>query len=319
MKHLVILFFSLLVLVACHPAKENPVDVAKEEVPDSQALKLALLPTVDCLPLYYAKNCGLCDSLGLDLEILSYNSLFDCDTAVLGTAADGAISDLVRAVYYKARRRPLSVVLATNGAWGLVSAGSLRVKKMAQLNERLVGLSRFSAADYFCALSLSRADMGYESVLRAQINNLYLRLNMLNETQIEAAVLPEPFLTAARVEGHRVLQDSLFDGQQMGCLVFNNKVLKDNRKREQVKLLVKVYNIAAEILNKEGVRACAPFLTNVQKFSPETVARLRLPKYTPAVLPRQAEVEKAKEFLVKRAAVRNNAAVGDLLVKDFIP
>ena len=69
----------------------------------------------------------------------------------------------------------------------------------------MVGVARYSASDFYSEKELSKAGLKYDDIFRPQVNDIPLRAAMLNETQIEAAVLPEPYATVARVHGHKVL------------------------------------------------------------------------------------------------------------------
>ena len=97
---------------------------------DSDALVLSLTPTVECLPLYYAKQKGIFKTLGLKVCLKTYDSQFDCDTAMLGKTAIGGSSDLLRLYYHAEKGKILSAVSSLNGRWSLVSSGDLRIKKM---------------------------------------------------------------------------------------------------------------------------------------------------------------------------------------------
>ena len=67
--------------------------LAKE---DSAALKIAVMPTLDCLPLYVAREYKwFCDGK-TDIRLKYFTSQIDCDTAILNGRVEGAVSDLVR-------------------------------------------------------------------------------------------------------------------------------------------------------------------------------------------------------------------------------
>ena len=53
--------------------------LAKE---DSAALKIAVMPTLDCLPIYVAADLRLFDTLGVDIRPKLYRAQMDCDEAM---------------------------------------------------------------------------------------------------------------------------------------------------------------------------------------------------------------------------------------------
>ena len=74
-------------------SRMEKIKLAKE---DSAALKIAVMPTLDCLPLFVARQYKwFCDGK-TDIRLKYYSSQIDCDTAILNGRVEGAVSDLVR-------------------------------------------------------------------------------------------------------------------------------------------------------------------------------------------------------------------------------
>ena len=98
MKKLVFFLLAVTLLSGCGQSYEEAkrerhqtrVRLAKE---DSAALKIAVLPTLDCLPLYVAQELGLYDTTLVDVRLKPFTAQMDCDTALMGTTAEGAVTD----------------------------------------------------------------------------------------------------------------------------------------------------------------------------------------------------------------------------------
>ena len=63
---------------------------------DTTVLRVAVMPAMSCLPVYYAERSGLADSLGLEMELLRYQAQMDIDTAIINGHVDVAFTDLIR-------------------------------------------------------------------------------------------------------------------------------------------------------------------------------------------------------------------------------
>ena len=61
------------------------------------ALKIAVMPTMDCLPLYLLKDSLMYDTTKVDIRLKRFTAQMDCDTALVGGSVQGAVTDLVRA------------------------------------------------------------------------------------------------------------------------------------------------------------------------------------------------------------------------------
>ena len=266
-------------------------------VVDSDALVLSLTPTVDCLPFYYAKKAGLFKSLGLKVCLKTYQSQFDCDTAMLGKTAIGGSTDLVRLHYHADKGDVLSAVSSLNGQSALYASGDLRINKISLLEERMIAVARFSASDFFSERALAKVGMDYHSAFRPQVNNYYLRSAMLKNHQIDAAVLPEPFATQARLAGHKELFRTTSKEVQLGCLVFKPSVLAVKDSARLVTRLLEGYNQAVVDLNRKGKPACTDILLKDFKMKPMVVDSLVLPKFQKAKLPTEEAVAASRKFL----------------------
>ena len=70
-------------------------EVTKAEVVDSTALRIAVLPTMDCLPFYVAQKCGLFDSIGVKVNLITFQAAMDADTAFCNNRVDGNVTELL--------------------------------------------------------------------------------------------------------------------------------------------------------------------------------------------------------------------------------
>ena len=74
MKYLTQFFFLLIILVACGTSEEEKKRTSQQErmrlaKEDSAALKIAIVPTIDCMPLLVAKYCRVYDTLAADVRL----------------------------------------------------------------------------------------------------------------------------------------------------------------------------------------------------------------------------------------------------------
>ena len=89
MKNLIILFLGVLLLAACGQSYEETKRLTREQKreaarKDSAALKVAVMPTMDCLPLFVAQHYHLYDTLRGGVRLKYYKAQMDCDTALMG-------------------------------------------------------------------------------------------------------------------------------------------------------------------------------------------------------------------------------------------
>lgn len=275
----------------------DPKELARK---DSLALKIAVMPTMDCLPFFIAKGIGIYDSLRLQVQFKMYKAQMDCDTAFERGRVEGSIGDLIRAAHMLNKKTDLRVVMATNSEWFLVTTKGLRIKKTEQIDQRIIAIARNSVPDYFVDRLLEKENLKNDAVYRPQINDISLRGKMVMSNQLDAGILPEPQATLARLEKNRILVSSNELNINMGCLYFSDKSLKNKDREEQIKLLVKGYNLAVKLLSGHKVIKLDSILSLYYKLDKNVLDSIKTTRYTTASLPAETEVKNAFKWLQQR-------------------
>jgi NitT/TauT family transport system substrate-binding protein len=198
MKKLIPLLLLLGIVCGCHSGQNDTATSQTGKTrQDSLALKVALMPTLDCLPFYYAQRCGLFKELGLDIRLQTFNAQMDCDTAFARRHVDVSYTDLIRAAWMQSKGTGLYVFMQADGHHELLTAKSRRIRQTKHLKERMVAMARHSVTDLLLDTVIGQARLEPSTVYHPQINDIRLRYGMLNNATIDAAFLPEPYASQA--------------------------------------------------------------------------------------------------------------------------
>lgn len=257
---------------------------------DSLALKIAVVPTLDCLPLFVAKERVLYDTARLDLRLRYFTAQMDCDTAVAGRSVEGLVSDLVRTERLKREGTPLQYVSATNANWRLFTNRKARIKKLDQLGDKMVAMTRYSATDYLTDVALQGVKTS-SVVFRIQVNDVFVRQAMLLNNEMDAMWLAEPQATVARLNGHPSIYDGQKKGVKLGVIAFRDDAMKDKRRKVQIDLFEKAYNAACDSLNKYGIPHYYELLHKYYKLDERYVKALPKTRFEHISKPRQKDIE----------------------------
>ena len=172
----------------------------------------------------------------------------------------------------------LTEAIRLENTWRMVTSVTLRIREVAKMRKRTVAIARFSASSECLKQALKSAGLKESDVYQAQINDIVLRQRMLDESQVDAALLPEPYATLAVVgSGHRLVWSA--DTVSRAALCFRSDALKKPRKQQQLKLLKEAYRRAAADLNRRGTHAADSALINRYDLPDEILDTLRLPKF----------------------------------------
>ena len=272
----------LLSLGACQRPSAS-IEVGDRRAPDdSTSLRIACTPTAESLPFYYAVRSGICDSIGLPLRVKTYFAQLDADTALLGRTVDGGVTDHYRAAHYRSsgRMQHFDDYIPLNGSWSLIAGGRLRIRELRNLKGRTVAMARFANSDHFITRLRDSLQLKSDDIFYAQVNNYKIRLLMLQNEQIDCAVLPEPYASRALSEGNVRLSTARPAEMRMSLFI-RRRALHSKRHREQTQLLRKAYNLAVAALNKGRSPHLDTVLVKDYQVPAHQLSTVRLPHYTP--------------------------------------
>ncbi len=246
-------------LFACNGKGNAPQKQSERQTTNDSTLRIAVTPTLDCLPLYVADATGMFGEEHLNVRLMKYTAQMDCDTAILRGRVQGVFTDLVRAQHLRQKGANLHEVGATNLHWQLISNRNARLKDVRQLGDKMVGMTRFSATDFLTADLIDRSKPKNE-VFRIQVNNVFIRLKMLVGYEIDAAFMPEPQATVARMGKNNVLADTKAKDIRLGVAVFSMAAKDQKKVRQALPAFVKAYDRACDSLNIRGIQHYADLL-----------------------------------------------------------
>lgn len=258
MRKLIEIFMWLMVVGLCGSCNQTNGTVNEE---DSTAIKLGVLPTMECLPFYYADSIGLFDSLGVNVHLVTFDAAMDADTAFVNGKIDGIVTDLVKACIWQGQGDTAMVAMVGELRMWLITAPKARLLKAESLREKIIGITRHSAVDYFSDKILESVKLQSIDLNKPQINNIRIRGLMVDQDQMDGAILPEPYASEAVARGARRLNGTEeMKVANLMCVLFNDSI-HQARKRE-IENIRSVYDQAVTALN-------ADTLSNVLEYIPK--------------------------------------------------
>lgn len=300
MKQIIFLFSIVLLMLSCGSGTED--SNANELPDDSASLRIAVMPTLDCLPLYLADERGFFEQAGLDASLFFYTAQMDCDTAIERGRVNAVVTDLVRAQRMMDNGQDLQLITSTDAYWQLVSGRKARIKQLKQLDNKMMAMTRFSATHLLSEKAIDSARVDSERVFCIQINDLDIRLNMLHTDIMDAMWLPEPQATDARNIKAHVLLDTRQMDYQLGVIVFRKRAATER----QVKAFERAYNQACDSLNENGLMTYADIIREKCHATIQTIDSLPPMQFSHVKLPREADIKRATEWLHKQQKEKTN-------------
>ena len=307
MKKIVpIIIIACLLLAACGQSYEETKRLTRQQRreaarQDSAALKVAVMPTLDCMPLYVAQHEQLFDTLHGGVRLKYFTAQMDCDTAMERGRVEGAVTDLVRAMRMDKRGTKMRYVATTNAYWQLITNRNARIKQLKQLDDKMIAMTRYSITDLLTDRVIDSVKLKEDRVFKVQINDVNVRLQMLQNNEMDALWMTEPQATMARVQKNPVVMDSRSLKMQPGVLAFREKEMRHPERAKQLELLVKAYNQACDSINKHGLKHYRKLIVKHCKVKEQLVDSIPLNiKYVHARGPQQQDMTLVEQWLGKK-------------------
>ena len=144
-------YFIVLLISLLSSCKNQSRDNKSEEIKkanterNENAFKVGVTPTLDCLPIFLLKDSILYDTAKVDIKLKLFTSQMDCDTAMLRYRVQTCVTDLIRCERLKHKfNLPLIYLTETNANWQLIVNKESKIKKLSDLSDKIIAMSRFS-------------------------------------------------------------------------------------------------------------------------------------------------------------------------------
>jgi len=138
-------------------------------------------------------------------------------------------------------------------------------------------------------------------VFKVQINDVSVRLLMLQNNEMDALWMSEPHATAARLLKNNVVFDTQKEDIALGTLVFRDKEMKSKGRSQQLQHFIKAYNQACDSINKYGVRHYRTLIAQRCKIKDQMADSVpdRI-KYKHIQAPREKDITLVEKWLGKK-------------------
>jgi len=314
------------VLVGCRqePPAQKPAAQQPAATVKPAAVKIGVLPTEDSLPLWVAEKMGYFATNGLDsVEIVNFQSAQERDAAFASGAIDAFMGDIIAAVNLEAGGAPTTIATVMLGAdqsqgrFAIVVPPKSNTASLAELKGVPVGTSSATIQEYVLDGLMAEADVAAADVKVEEVKKVPVRFELLMAGKLEAAALPEPFVTLAEQGGAKVIADDTKATANLSqtVMVFSDAYLAKEGGPEAVGAILAAWDVAAGNIN------AAP-----DEYRDELVSKARLPEplaatykvntYPTAAPPTQEQVDAVLGWMKTKGYLKGDVTFGDLVTAE---
>lgn len=293
-----LLLLTALIIMGCQVSEQDDSLIEKrknkvEEVAYQRAFKVGVMPTMDCLPIFLLKDSALYNPDDIDIRLKEYTSQRDCDTAMINGRVQAAVTDLVQAEYLKEEKSAvLDYMTETNATWQLMATPASGIKQVEDLGDKVIGLAFNSVTQYLTIQVISSHSIKNRTY-GSQINDIFIRMQMLRNKQLDAVWTSEPQTTQAKILGNKEIYNSTKQDFTPGAIVFVNAPKVEKRKAFE-----DAYNKAVDMINKHPIQYFAPLIKKYMRVDDKVISALPNMVYKRVTPPRRRDIIKAQNAIM---------------------
>ncbi len=297
-----------LLLAGC--ANTTPPTTGTTAMPVKPAvIRLGNLPTEDILPLWAAQQSGLFEKAGIKVEIVPFQSAQERDAAYTAGAIDGFMGDPIAVGALNNGGFPTKIVTICLGAtpaegrFGVVAAPKSGLPRhrhglppgpfalMTDLRFVPVATSLNTIQEYVLDGLFAEARVPTSSVKTVSVPKVPVRFQLLMANKLQAAALPEPFLSLAIKQGAPLVAvDTTGTNLSQTVLAFSTKYLDSSGGAAAVEVLLRMWDHGAILVN-QNPDAYRQLLVTKANLPKPIETSYEVNKYPNAQLPAQADVD----------------------------
>ena len=293
-----LLLLTAFIIMGCQVSEQDDSLIEKrknkvEEVAYQRAFKVGVMPTMDCLPIFLLKDSALYNPDDIDIRLKEYTSQRDCDTAMINGRVQAAVTDLVQAEYLKDEKNAvLDYMTETNATWQLMATPTSGIKQVEDLGDKVIGLAFNSVTQYLTIQVISSHSIKNRTY-GSQINDIFIRMQMLRNKQLDAVWTSEPQTTQAKILGNKEIYNSTKQDFTPGAIVFVNAPKVEKRQAFE-----DAYNKAVDMINKHPIQYFAPLIKKYMRVDDKVISALPNMVYKRVTPPRRRDIIKAQNAIM---------------------
>lgn len=289
---------------------------------EKTALRLALLPIPDVLPVYVALEKGYFKELGVEVEPLPVGSAVERDQLMQAGKIDGMINEISGAANFNREKNQVKIVsiarspIGDNPLFRILAAPKSGIKTVADLAGVPIGISKNTVIEYIStrlltAGGLKKGDINYKSV-----PVLPERLQLLLQGQLKAVTLPDPLGAAAMKAGAiEVVSDTKSREVSASVITFSSKTIAE--RGALVKNFMIAWDRAAGDLNEDPAGYQELMLKKIRV--PKNIqGEFAIPPMPRKALPTKAQWDDVMAWMLEKKLITKPLNYADSVTADFL-
>jgi NitT/TauT family transport system substrate-binding protein len=297
---LIILSFAIVPLAGC---SQDGDDTATEEVTD---IKVGVLSLVSALPIFVAEDLGYFTDENLNVELITFNSALEEDAALQAGEIDGYFNDPINAIVMINGGVDMSIINSpyianeNDRMFAILVPSASEITVLLQLKGIEIAISYSTNIEYMQDKILEYYGFTETEFASQEIKQIPIRLQLLLSGGLEAAILPEPLISTAELQGARVIADDRVISFSETVIALDNSLMsKDPTLKER---FLNACQKAANKLNTDP-DSCTEIMYTRCNISTALQGKYEIPYFVVNHVPAEEEIDEIQEWLISKGVL----------------
>lgn len=309
MKKLLVSFgLMTLFLVGCGNVGENKTDTFEAE-DTTPTVTVGVMPSTDNMPFIVAHEQGFDKKHGVTIELETFKSGKDRDAAFQAGTVDGINADLVGVAAYLQGGMDVKITSSTFGQFDLIATAE--TKSVEELKGKEVIVLKNQGPEYAVDQILAQSGMTGSDVKIVDVPQVPSRVELLQNDQAAAAILPEPFVTMTTTQGMTNLGSTRSIGINPFVLCFTTEAI--NEKSDALQGMYDAYNEAVDWMKEHDKSEYIQLFIDEIGFPEELKDDIQVPEYPHASQATAEDITKAFEWAKEKGILKEMIESKDVL------
>lgn len=247
-------------MVGCSAPAVDP----QEEAPTETAVRIGTMPTEDILPMWIAEQEGLFAEVGVDAEVISFDSAQSLSAAITAGEVDMAMTDIMRAVKLCESGAPVVMEWVTlgeaadQGRFGVLAPVDAPYSTLAEMAAYGasgdapegfgVGVAGNTVPEYVFDKLCEEAGLEPGAIPAVEVASLPERYGLVASGKLAGAALPASLLTLGEANGMKLIADDTQGGNLSQSVMVARAAFAEEHP-EAVKAVAGAWGAAAILCN----------------------------------------------------------------------
>ena len=291
--------------------------------PQTNEVKMAVLPVLDALPMYVAEAQGYFEDEGLTVELVPVASAPERDSLMQAGQVDAILNEIVSTLFYNQDEEKVVIVrflrIATEDypVFRILASAESGITSVEDLKGVEIGISEGTVIEYTTDRILQNAGLTADEIVGVAIPKIPDRIALLASGELMAANLPDPAATAALAQGALlIIDDTTIPEISSSVITFDGEMAEMNP--DTVKRFLNAIEKAVEDINADKDK-WIDLMVEKGLLPPPLVGKYTIPDFPTASVPNEAQYLDALQWALEAGILTESADYAGSVSGDFLP